>query len=354
MNTIKRFRDYGFNPGVLPTGAKNQITDVLGVTVGHATIQSGETIRTGVTVINPGVTNLFTQKLPAAIAVGNGYAKLAGLTQVQELGTMETPIALTNTLAVGPVMRGIINVTLENNPQMQAGDSINAIVGETNDGFLNDLHADVINAEHVSEAFNNRSDMVEEGCVGAGTGTRAFNWKGGIGTASRKIIINDSAYTLGALVQTNYGGSLTMMGVPVGALLHQEEFTQFVPGLGDGSCMIVIATDAPVTARQLGRIARRAFLALAKTGSVMAHGSGDYAIAFSTKHAGVEGQNIKEKLLADDTLTGLFLATVEAVEESVYNALFTAQCVIGRDGNTLHKLPIDAVVSLLQKHYGIK
>lgn len=350
MQTKKRLRDYGLNPGILPTGLKNGITDVDGVMVGHHTIHDGNSIHTGVTIIDPGTEALFYQKLPAAVAVGNGYGKMAGITQIQELGTLETPIAFTNTLAVGPVMRGLVNLTLKNHSDIPAGDSINAIVGETNDGFLNDLHADILTSDHVMLAYNNRSQAVQEGCIGAGTGTRAFNWKGGIGTSSRKVMVNGQEYTIGSLVQTNYGGALTIMGVPIGTLLQKEEFSQWTPMVGDGSCMIAIATDAPLSSRQLGRIARRSFLALGKTGSVMAHGSGDYAIAFSTNRAGVEGSNLALNLLSDEYLTGFFLGAIEAVEESVYNALFLAETTVGRNGNTLEKLPVTDVVNLLEKY----
>lgn len=344
----KRFRDYGFNPGLLTPGSRNSITDVAGLRIGHVTKNEGEETRTGLTLIDPGTEELFRKKLPAAIAVGNGFGKLAGYTQVEELGTLETPIALTNTLAVGPVVRGLVDLVLSETRDINATETINAVVGETNDGIVNRIHADVIQKEHVAQAWKNRSENVTLGCVGAGTGTRAFSWKGGIGTASRIIKINGATYTLGALVQTNYGGNLTIMGTEVGRQLGKTDFDQDLKA-GDGSCMIVFATDAPLTARQLKRIASRAFVGLARTGSVLANGSGDYAIAFSTNRSGLEGSGEPGTCLADKDLNLFFLAAAETVEESVYDALFTAESVSGRDGNLLEALPVEQVIDLLKK-----
>lgn len=339
----QRLRDYGLKPGLLAPAPKNSIADVGGVKVGHVSKIEGDDVRTGVTLITAG--NIFAEKLPCAIAVGNGYGKLAGNTQVEELGTLETPIALTNTLAVGPVIRGVVDLVISQNPDLKPQDSINAVVGETNDGMLNNLHANSIQSEDVFKAFENSSEDFEVGCVGAGTGTRAFSWKGGIGTASRTV--ND--FNLGALVQTNYGGALTIMGAPIGRMLGKTDFDSHLP-TGDGSCMIVLATDAPLTARQLKRIAKRAFIALGRTGSVLAHGSGDYAIAFSVNRSGVEGAGETGKCLKDSDLTPLFLAAVEAVEEAVYDAMFAAETMKGRDGNVLEALPQEKVVELLKKY----
>lgn len=347
-NSRPRFRDHGFRTGLLAPASRNTIADVAGVRVGHGTKVDGTSIRTGVTIIDPGVPNLFRQKLPAAIAVGNGFGKLVGSTQVQELGTLETPIALTNTLAVGRVMRGVVDLVIRETPDLKPTETINAIVGETNDGFLNDIRANTVIEEDVAAAYAARSDRIDIGCVGAGTGTRAFSWKGGIGTASRAVPVGKQQWTLGVFVQTNFGGALTMLGVPVGNILGKTDFDSFAK-TGDGSCMIVVATDAPLSARQLGRIARRAFLGLARTGSVLAQGSGDYAIAFSTSRVGIEGSEESGQCLRDEDLTPFFLAAVEATEESVYDTLWTATTVSGRDGNTFEALPIENVVPLLER-----
>ncbi len=346
----KRFRDYGFSVGSLRTGKRNAITDVRGLRVGHYTKIRGSDIRTGITVIDPGAPNLFKQKLPAAIAIGNGYGKLAGYPQVEELGTIEAPIALTNTLAVGPVMRGIVDIVLQHTKDMQPTDSINAVVGECNDGFLNRMHRNALAPHDTATAYANLTADAAVGNVGAGTGTRAFSWKGGIGSASRVVAIGRRAYTLGALLQTNFGGALTILGVPIGSLLGKTDFDSFIPGQSDGSCMIVIATDAPVTSRQLKRIASRAFLGLGRTGSVMSHGSGDYAIAVSVNRSGLEGSGVIGRCLNDTELTPLFLATVETVQESVYDALFAAKTMRGRSGNVLEALPIARVVELLKRY----
>ncbi len=351
MSTIsdkKRFREYGFQTGVLPTGETNSISDVAGVKVGHVTLIEGNDVRTGVTVIDPGSERLFRNKLPAAVAVGNGFGKMTGTTQIEELGTFETPIALTNTLAVGPVLRGLVDLTLARNPDMEEYETVNGVVGETNDGRVNRIHLDIVKPEHVLQAAEKASKDVEIGCVGAGTGTRAFSWKGGVGTASRTIVIKDKKYVLGALLQTNFGGELTILGVPVGRELGKSDLP-LPESKPDGSCMIVLATNAPLSARQLKRIAKRAFLGLARTGSVMAHGSGDYAIAFSTDRTGVEGSGSTGVCLDDNDLTTLFLSAVETVEESVYDALFTATTTNGRDGQVLEELPLDKVLPLLEK-----
>ncbi|MEK7508181.1 MAG: P1 family peptidase [Patescibacteria group bacterium] len=349
-NQQKRFRDYGFTVGFLTPGKRNAITDVRGVRVGHATKIQGTQIRTGVTVIDPGVKNLFEKKLPAAISVGNGFGKLAGFTQVEELGTLEAPIVLTNTLAVGPALRGMVDIMLEKIPQRLNQHSVNVVTGETNDAFLNDIRRNVINGSDVARAYKNLSGNVAEGNVGAGTGTRLFSWKGGIGSSSRTASIGKKRFTLGVLVQANFGGALTIAGVPIGAMLCKTNFDSFIESQGDGSCMIIAATDAPLSARQLKRIARRAFLGLARTGSVMSHGSGDYAVAFSTSREGIEGSGTMGACIPDELLTPFFLAITEAVEEGVYNALFMAETMRGRNGNMLEALPVEKVVKILQKN----
>lgn len=346
----KRFRSYGFDPGLLPTGARNMISDIPGVMVGHLTRIEGADIRTGVTVIDPGRPNLFHDKLPVAVAVGNGFGKLVGVTQIQELGTLETPIALTNTLAVGPVMHGLVELVLATTGDLESATTINAVVGETNDGLVNDIHRIVVSSTDVAAAHRARTPDFELGSVGAGTGTSAFGWKGGIGSASRTVTVDGRELAVGALLQTNFGGNLTIMGVPVGELLRRTgpDPSPHNPR-GDGSCMIVLATDAPLSARQLGRLARRAMLGLARTGSVLDHGSGDYAIAFSTDRAGVEGSGAGD-CLPDTALGPFFLAVVEAVEESVYDSLFAAAPITGRGGRVLDQLPISEVLRILAEN----
>lgn len=351
-NQKKRLREYGIKPGFLPIGKKNMITDVSGVLVGHTTKIEGQDIRTGITIIDPGVKNLFRDKLPAAIAVGNGFGKLIGITQVEELGTIETPVALTNTLAVGAVMRGIVDIVIEETSDLLETETINAVVGETNDGLLNDIHKDIITKEDVWAAYQSRSNKTEIGNVGAGTGTRAFSWKGGIGTSSRIIKVGDKKYTVGVLVQTNFGGALNIMGVPIGRLLRKTDFDSSLNPSGDGSCMIVIATDAPFSSRQLKRVAKRSFVGLARTGSVLSHGSGDYAITFSTNRDGLESIGSMGKCVNEQELTKFFLGTAEAVEESVYDALFAAETMQGRNKNILEALPVEKVIKIL-KRYGV-
>ncbi|MFB3897159.1 MAG: P1 family peptidase [bacterium] len=346
---LHRFRDYGFNPGLLPPGKRNKISDVAKVQVGHCTRIEGDTIRTGVTIIDPGIPDLFHHKIPAAVAVGNGFGKLVGTTQLQELGTLETPIALTNTLAVGSVMHGLVELVLKTTKHIGESTTVNAVVGETSDAIVNDIHRIVLGKSEVDTAYASRTRDFALGSVGAGTGTSVFSWKGGIGSASRKITIGKRKYLLGALLQTNFGGALTIMGVPVGKLLGATSFDKFISTQNGGSCMIIIATDAPISARQLGRIARRAMLGLGKTGSIMGHGSGDYAIAFSTNRSGVEGVSASP-CLPDTELDPFFLAAVETVEESVYDSLFTSKTVTGRNNKTLHQIPVDKVVKILNQY----
>jgi D-aminopeptidase len=348
-----RARDLGIVPGVFPPGPLDAITDVAGVRVGHTTLVEGETIRTGVTAILPHAGNLFQDKVTGAVFVANAFGKLAGSTQVDELGTIETPIVLTNTLAVGTAVEAVVDWTLE---QEGNGDvrSVNALVGETNDGGLNDIRVRAVTREHVRAAIRSAaSGPVAEGSVGAGTGTRAFGWKGGIGTASRRLPAEHGGYTLGVLVQSNFGGVLTMDGVPVGRELGRYAFAPAAPA-ADGSCMIVVATDAPLDARDLRRLAARAAFGLARTGSSFDNGSGDFAIAFTTAADGRvrhgERQARPRALLPPDAVSPLFQAALEATEEAVYNSLLRATTVTG-GGRTVEAIPIDRLRALL-KQYG--
>jgi D-aminopeptidase len=349
-----RIRDLGVSPGILPPGRWNAITDVDGVRVGHKTLVEGASIRTGVTVILPAGDNLFQQKLPAAVYVGNGFGKAAGFLQVAELGNLETPIVLTNTLAVGTAVDAVVRWTLAQ-PGNQEVRSVNALVGETNDGWeLNDIRAlRVTTADVFAAIAAARGGPVEEGSVGAGTGTVALGWKGGIGTSSRKLPDSLSGYTVGAIVQTNYGGVLTIDGVRVGEALGKFSFREAVDSRrkpGDGSCMIVLATDAPLSSRNLERLARRAVLGLARTGSFMGNGSGDFVIAFSTKNRvpydpAQPLRRVEE--LENDAMDPLFLAAVESVEEAVYNSLTRAATVTGAGGRTVEAIPIARLKQLL-------
>ena len=368
-----RARDLGIKIGVLPTGTNNAITDVGGVTVGHTTIIRGENIRTGVTAIVPHGGNLFREKVPGAIFVGNGFGKLAGSTQVNELGEIETPILLTSTLSVPKTADFLIDymLALPGNEQVR---SINPVVAETNDGGLNDIRGRHIAREDVFSALKNaKGGAFEEGSVGAGTGTVAFGWKGGIGTASRKLPASLGGYTLGVLVQTNFGGILSIDGVPVGQELGNyylkgangsienqrdpsananSEFPN--PHSPDGSIIIVIATDAPVDHRQLKRLASRSMIGLGRTGSSMSNGSGDYAIAFSTANRIDSNQNIRDvKVLGNDAMSPLFQAVIEATEEAILNSLFKATTVTG-NGRTIEALPIDKVKEILKKYGRLK
>lgn len=337
-----RLLEHGLRCGILPRGPRNLITDVGDVAVGHSTIVRGTHARTGVTVIDPGVQDLYRNKVPAAMAVGNGYGKLAGVTQVAELGTLETPIALTNTLAVGPAMQGLVDVVRRSTSHLGPEMTVNAVVGETNDGYLNSIHECTVRREHVEQAHADRDKTFPLGAVGAGTGTQAFGWKGGIGSASRVVDVDGTARTVGALVQTNFGGSFTFLGVPVGRLLGQEDFSGYIrPGVA-GSCMIVLATDALLDDRDLRRLAKRGLVGLVRTGSIMAAESGDYAVAFSTTPRAGAG-------CPDREMNGLFLAAAEAVEEAVYDAMFTADTVAGRDGHVLEAVPVEKVLDLSRR-----
>ncbi|MFD1110533.1 DmpA family aminopeptidase [Pseudoroseomonas ludipueritiae] len=330
-------------PGQFAPGKLNAITDVAGVLVGQVTKLEGEGTRSGVTAILPHGGNLYAERVPAGLAVINGYGKLAGATQLQELGELETPIVLTNTLAVGRVVEALVDWTLERNPQAL---SVNAVVGETNDGRLNDIRARGIVAEDVLAALNSARDgVVEEGSVGAGTGTVAFGWKGGIGTSSRKLPAALGGFTVGALVQSNYGGALVMDGVPMGRALGKFYLKEHADkGDADGSVMVVIATDAPLSDRNLGRLALRSMAGLARTGAAFSDGSGDYAIAFST-HPQVR-RPAPEGMVADwpnEKMSPLFVAAAEAVEEAVLNSLLRATTVESRDPATGKKRKVEAI-----------
>lgn len=343
-----RIRDLGVTPGIFPPGPANAITDVEGVRVGHRTLIKEESVRTGVTAILPHGGNLFQEKVPAAVYVGNGFGKAAGFLQVRELGNLETPIVLTNTLAVGTAVEAVVAWTLEQ-PGNQAVSSVNAVVGETNDGWLNDIRGRHVTAADVRAAIAAAAPgPVEEGSVGAGTGTMALGWKGGIGTSSRVIPKELGGYTVGALVQTNYGGVLTIDGIRVGEALGRYSFRK--EG-ADGSVMIVLATDAPVTSRNLERLAKRAVLGLARTGSFMSNGSGDFVIAFSTKNRvpfELRSPTLTVEELQNDAMSPLFLAAVESVEEAVYNSLLRATGVTGREGNRGEAIPVNRLRELLR------
>ena len=347
-----RARDAGIVVGILPTGPLNAITDVPGVAIGQKTIVEGDNIRTGVTAVLPHTGNLFRDKVPGAVFVGNAFGKLAGSTQVNELGEIETPIMLTSTLAVPRVADGVIDymLSLPGNENVQ---SINPLVGETNDGGLNDIRGRHITSADVAAAIRSaRSGSVEEGAVGAGAGTVAFGFKGGIGTSSRKLPANLGGYTVGVIVQTNFGGVLTINGAPVGRelgtyyLKQQLERPGGVEDPGDGSCMIVVGTDAPIDSRNLHRLAARTMMGLGRTGSAASNGSGDFAIAFSTNRQ-------PPKLLTNDAMSPLFLAAIEATEEAIYNSLFKAKTTTGR-GRTVEALPIDKTLQILKKYSVIK
>lgn len=353
-NTRPRAREIGIEVGILPTGPLNAITDVEGVKVGHKTLWRGDTVRTGVTVILPHGDNLFQEKIPAAIYLGNAFGKLAGSTQVEELGNIETPIALTNTLNVPIAVQALIRYTLQH-PGNESVRSVNAVVGETNDGGLNDIRGLHVTEADVIEALESAaSGPVEEGSVGAGTGTSCFGFKGGIGTSSRQLPNDFGGYTVGVLVQTNYGGVLTINGAPVGRELGNFPLSEYTKGQqSEGSCMIVVATNAPLSSRNLKRLAKRAVLGLGQTGSSMSNGSGDFVIAFSTAYRVPYNSDILEPpvaLLSNNYMSLLFMAVVEATEEAVYNSMFKAISVTGRDGRTREAIPIDQVIEICRKY----
>ncbi len=389
----QRVRELGITPGILSPGALNAITDVEGVLVGHHTLVDGDDTRTGITAILPHHGNMFRERVPAAVYVGNGFGKALGFTQVQELGELETPLALTNTLSIFNAAHGVADYVLNQQGNEDAR-SVNPVVGETNDGFLNDIRARVINTEHVYKAIESaESGQVAEGNVGAGTGTRALGFKAGIGTSSRQLPESRGGYTVGVLVQSNFGGILTVDGVPVGEELGNHYMSDEVPyevsseieaadtNMGDlnlevepsrqstesvqstdrydydvdGSIMIVVATDAPVTSRNLRRLAKRAMLGVARTGGFASNGSGDYVIAFST-HADVrrtidsesDVTEIRER--SNSAMSPLFLAAVEATEEAILNSIFMAESMTGHEGRTMEAIPVNEVMEITKKY----
>lgn len=350
-----RPRELGIVIGVLPTGSLNAITDVAGLLVGHTTV-TGVNIHTGVTAIIPHAENVFQNKVPAAVFVGNGFGKLAGSTQIMELGNIETPVVLTNTLSVPVAMDALTDYMLRQKGNEEVL-SVNAVVGETNDGWLNDIRGKHISKHHVIDAIENaRAGAVAEGNVGAGTGTICFGFKGGIGTSSRKLPSSLGGYTVGVLVQTNFGGVLAIDGVPVGEELDQY-YMKGQLSSGDGSCMIIVATDAPVDARNLARIAKRAFMGLARTGGIASNGSGDYVIAFSTNRELRISNNPAERtytatLLNNDAMTPLFMAVIEATEEAIINSLFMAESV-EKGKRKIDALPVTEVLRIMKKYNAI-
>lgn len=355
----KRASELGISIGVLPPGTLNAITDVPGVKVGQVTLVKGDTVRTGVTAILPHEGNLFQYKVPAAIYTGNGFGKLAGVTQVQELGNIETPIILTNTLNVSTAINAVIDYTLQQKGNANVR-SVNAIVGETNDGWvLNDIRGRHVKNEDVMNAIMQaKSGKVQEGNAGAGTGTVCFGFKGGIGTASRKIPSTSGSYTVGVLVQTNFGGVLQIDGVPVGEELKKYYMSDELNNKPDGSCMIVVATDAPLDSRNLERLAKRAFMGLAKTGGIAHNGSGDYVIAFSTDPSIRIPHSTKEPIqqfavLHNDAISPLFMAVIEATEEAIINSLFAATTSTA-NGNKADALPVEKVIGIMKKYNRIK
>jgi D-aminopeptidase len=371
QETRPRARDIGVTVGVFDTGVNNAITDIAGVRVGHATVR-GETGNTGVTAILPPGEDWYRERVPAAIVVGNGFGKLLGVTQVRELGELETPVLLTCTLCVWRAADAMVDWLIAR-PGMENVRSINPVVGETNDGALNDIRARPITPAHVTAALEDASGgAVEEGAIGAGAGTVAFGWKGGVGTSSRVLPAAYGGYSVGVIVQSNYGGILTIAGAPVGRELGQYSFQQVVEGrrsevspgeaaaerlrlaepTPDGSIMIVVATDAPLDPRHLERLAQRALFGLARTGATMSNGSGDYVIAFSTaesvrRRAGESSQDVTQ--LSNDALTPLFQAVAEATEEAIYNSMLRAVTTT-YGTRTVEALPIDRVVEVLRKY----
>lgn len=351
----KTLREWGFPTGIFSPGPYNAITDVPGVTVGHVTLIEGDSIRTGVTAIVPHQGNIFRQKVPAAIHVGNGFGKLAGVTQVRELGNIETPVILTNTLSVAACIEGAVRYTL-----MQPGNererSVNAVVGETNDGRLNDICGMHVTPQMVIDAINRaHGGPVEQGCVGAGTGTICFGFKGGIGTSSRVLPESLGGYTIGVLVQTNYGGILEIDGVQVGQRLHKYDFINHVQKTEnvDGSCMMVVITDAPLDSRNLERVAKRAMMGMAKTGGIASNGSGDYVIALSVAPGNLIDSNAKtitSTVLANSEMSSIFAATIEATAEALWNSLFMAEPMTGRNGYHVDALPVEQVLEMLKEN----
>jgi D-aminopeptidase len=363
-NSRPRAADLGLKVGVLPSGPLDAITDVAGVEVGETTINRGEELHTGVTAVLPYAGNLYREKVPAGIYVGNGFGKLAGSTQVDEMGDIETPILLTSTTSVPRVADALISYMLAL-PGNEDVLSINPVVGETNDGWLSDIRGRHITPEDVFAAIKSaKGGPVEEGAVGAGTGTVVFGFKGGIGTASRRVPVKLGGYTVGVLVQTNFGGVLTIAGAPVGRELGKYYLRQELQEQGngkngaDGSCMMVIATDAPLDSRNLKRLAARAWSGMARAGSSASNGSGDYAIAFSTAdqvriHSQDKSLTRHVEVLTNDAMSPLFEAVIEATEEAIYNSMFRATTTTGR-GHTVEALPIERTVEILKKYRAIQ
>ena len=350
-----RLREWGLAPGILPTGPLNAITDVRGVQVGQVTVIEGQDIHTGATAILPHGENLYQAKVPAGVVVGNGYGKLMGSTQIAELGEIETPIVLTNTLAVPRAADAILDWTLAR-PGNKRVRSVNPVVGETNDGYLNDIRRRVLTPDRIRQAIERATDgPVQEGTVGAGTGTVAFGWKGGIGTSSRALPENLGGWTVGVLVQSNFGGVLQVMGVPIGQKLGQYYLREALDrGQADGSIMIVVATDAPLSDRNLTRLARRALAGLARTGAAMSNGSGDYVLAFSTAEGVRRTPRRRAAVsrlaeLPNDMVSPLFQAAIEATEEAIYHSLFQATTVTGYQGHTAHALPVEQVIDQMRR-----
>lgn len=349
----KTLREWGFPTGIFQTGTYNAITDVPGVTVGHVTLIEGDSVRTGVTAIVPHQGNIFRNKVPAAIYVGNGFGKLAGVTQVRELGNIETPVILTNTLSVAAGIEGVTRYTLMQ-PGNEGVGSVNAVVGETNDGRLNDIRGMHVTPQMVIDAINNsHGGPVEQGCVGAGTGTICFGFKGGIGTSSRVLPESLGGYTVGVLVQTNYGGILEIDGVQVGQRLHKHDFINHVRKTEnvDGSCMMVVITDAPLDSRNLERVAKRAMMGMAKTGGIASNGSGDYVIAMSVAPENLisdKAKKITSTVLANGEMSPIFAATIEATAEALWNSLFMADEMTGRGGYHVDALPVEQVLEMLR------
>ena len=355
----KTLRQWGFPTGIFATGPNNAITDVPGVTVGHVTLIEGDSVRTGVTAIVPHQGDIFRKKVPAAIHVGNGFGKLAGVTQVRELGNIETPVVLTNTLSVAAGIEGVVRYTLMQ-PGHEGVRSVNAVVGETNDGRLNDIRGMHVTPQMVIDAINNaHGGPVEQGNVGAGTGTICFGFKGGIGSSSRVLPQSLGGYTVGVLAQTNYGGILEIDGVQVGQRLNKHDFIDHVKKVEnlDGSCMMVVITDSPLDSRNLERLAKRAMMGLAKTGGIASNGSGDYVIAMSVAPGNLidaDAKAITSTVLANGEMSPLFAATIEATAEALWNSLFMAEPMTGRNGNHVDALPVGQVLDMLRNRSPVR
>ncbi len=352
QNARPRIREFGIETGIFKPGDLNAITDVAGVKVGHITLIQGENIRTGVTAVLPHGSDIYKSKVPGAIYVANGYGKLMGYTQVEELGNIETPIVLTNTLSVPTAADAILDYVLsgEGNERVK---TVNPVVGETNDSHLNDIRGRHVKKEHVLAAIEKAaSGPVAEGCVGAGTGTMCYGFKGGIGTSSRKLPEGLGGYTVGVLVQTNHGGVLQIKGLPLGIKLGRHSFRMYVEDNVKGSCMMVVATDAPLDSRNLKRLAKRALLGIPRTGGYYSNSSGDYAIAFSTAEAvripnSTQDATLKQEILRNHKMSPLFLAASEAAEEAILNALFKAETTTGIDNHKADALPLEKIKELM-------